>query len=333
MHDKSLLIAPILSFLIGVVLVRWMLARPGARLALDHPNERSLHSVPVPRTGGLGIMGGWVAGALLLLPQHLSILACASILACISLIDDWRGLSVAWRFLAHSLVAAAFAWITLQDMGPLYLFVVVVGIVWMTNLYNFMDGSDGLAGGMALFGFAAYAAAAWLANEVALTTLCASVAAAAAAFLLFNFPPARIFMGDAGSIPVGFLAAAVGVLGGDRGHWPLWFPVLVFSPFIVDATATLGKRLIRGEKVWRAHREHYYQRMVRSGLGHRHTALIWYGLMLAAAASALAALNMSGEQQVLVLVGWLAVYVLAALAVDRRWTRYLDAEGSGADAQ
>jgi UDP-N-acetylmuramyl pentapeptide phosphotransferase/UDP-N-acetylglucosamine-1-phosphate transferase len=99
--------------------------------------------------------------------------------------------------------------------------------------------------------------------------VCAGVAAAAAGFLCFNFHPARIFMGDVGSVPLGFTAGALGLVGWRSGAWPLWFPLLVFAPFILDATVTLLRRALRGEKVWQAHRSHYYQRMVQMGLGHR----------------------------------------------------------------
>jgi len=163
----------------------------------------------------------------------------------------------------------------------------VLGIAWLTNLYNFMDGSDGLAGGMTVIGFAAYAVAAAWAEEPELATTCLCIAAAAAAFLVFNFPPARIFLGDVGSIPIGFLAGALGVVGWNDEAWPLWFPLVVFAPFVADATTTLARRLVRRERVWQAHRDHYYQRMVRSGLGHRGTALIAYGLMVVCAAGAL----------------------------------------------
>jgi UDP-N-acetylmuramyl pentapeptide phosphotransferase/UDP-N-acetylglucosamine-1-phosphate transferase len=194
----------------------------------------------------------------------------------------------------------------------------------MTNLYNFMDGSDGLAGGMALFGFSTYAAAAAFggAPDVVLLSLC--LAAAAAAFLAFNFHPARIFMGDVGSIPLGFLAGSLGLLGWDRNIWPLWFPLLVFSPFIVDASVTLARRALRGERVWQAHRDHYYQRMVRSGLGHAGTALRWYAVMAAAGASSLLALFAPQHLQYLALLAWLSIYLCAGWLIDRRWRNHLN---------
>ena len=116
----------------------------------------------------------------------------------------------------------------------------------------------------------------YLADAAGLALLSASVAGAAAGFLPHNWAPARVFLGDAGSVPLGFLAGVLGVAGWTAGAWPAWFPLLVFSPFVVDASVTLLRRALRGERVWHAHREHLYQRMVRSGLGHGRTAALWY---------------------------------------------------------
>jgi UDP-N-acetylmuramyl pentapeptide phosphotransferase/UDP-N-acetylglucosamine-1-phosphate transferase len=190
---------------------------------------------------------------------------------------------------------------------------------WLANLYNFMDGSDGLAGGMAAIGFGCSAMAALAWGDIQLAAASLSIAGAAAAFLVFNFHPARIFMGDVGSIPLGFLAAAMGILGWRNGVWPLWFPVLVFSPFIVDATVTLTRRLLRGDKVWQAHKEHYYQRLVRLGLGHRRTAIIEYFVMAAAGGSALWAAQRDPSVQLSVIAIWCVLYAFGMFAVDRLW--------------
>jgi UDP-N-acetylmuramyl pentapeptide phosphotransferase/UDP-N-acetylglucosamine-1-phosphate transferase len=200
--------------------------------------------------------------------------------------------------------------------------VLVLAVAWITDLYNFMDGSDGLAGGMATIGFAAYALAAWLSGEAALAALCVALSAASAAFLLNNLHPAHIFLGDVGSIPLGFLAGALGLAGWRSDAWPLWFPVLVFGPFIADATVTLLRRLVRGDKVWNAHREHYYQRMVRMGLGHRRTALLGYAVMALCAGAALVGRNQAPWLQALAFFG--ASTILGALAVwvDLRWARF-----------
>ena len=129
-------------------------------------------------------------------------------------------------------------------------------------------------------GYAIAATMAPVANHT-LVLVCATLAGASLGFLFFNFPPSRIFMGDAGSIPLGFLSAAVGLHGFLTGQWSWWFGFLVFSPFWVDATVTLLKRLLRGERIWHAHREHYYQRLILSGWSHRRTIASYYFLMLA----------------------------------------------------
>jgi UDP-N-acetylmuramyl pentapeptide phosphotransferase/UDP-N-acetylglucosamine-1-phosphate transferase len=174
---------------------------------------------------------------------------------------------------------------------------------------------------MALFGFGAFALAAWLANDPVFVVVAASIAAAAAAFLVFNFPPAKVFMGDAGSIPLGFLAAALGLLGWRAGCWPPWFPVLVFSPFIIDASLTLARRMLRGERVWRAHRSHYYQRLVQLGWGHRNTALAEYALMAGCGALALWALGQPPAVQWLAVGAAVGAYLVLAALVDVAWRR------------
>jgi UDP-N-acetylmuramyl pentapeptide phosphotransferase/UDP-N-acetylglucosamine-1-phosphate transferase len=194
-------------------------------------------------------------------------------------------------------------------------------MLWMTNLYNFMDGSDGLAGGMTVLGFSFLGAGAWMSGDEVLLIECAIVAAAGAAFLLFNFPPARLFMGDAGSVPLGFLAAALSLSGWRDGDWPLWFPAAVFSPFIADATLTMAKRILSGERVWEAHNKHYYQRLVRMGWGHRTTALAEYALMAACGGVALWALREPLYLQACALLGLVALQAVLALWIDSAWRR------------
>lgn len=294
-----------------------------AGAVLDHPNQRSLHTHPRPRTGGLamitGVLAAWVAAQS---SWGWVMMSMVFFLSAVSFLDDVRGLSVIWRFLAHFVAAGMFVAVyVLPDVGFVVVVMAVLSIVWMTNLYNFMDGSDGLAGGMSLFGFGFYGLAAWLQGDMAFAGLCWSVAAAALAFLFFNFHPARIFMGDAGSIPLGFLAAAFGLLGWRVGHWLLWFPMLIFSPFILDASVTLAKRLLRREKVWQAHCEHYYQRLVQLGWGHRRTALAEYVLMVLAGISATWALGQDDRIQLTVCIAWGLAYLLAMRLVDSKWSR------------
>jgi UDP-N-acetylmuramyl pentapeptide phosphotransferase/UDP-N-acetylglucosamine-1-phosphate transferase len=233
------------------------------------------------------------------------------------------------RFVLHVAVCALFsAAILASEHGVLAVAAAALAFAWMANLYNFMDGSDGLAGGMALIGFSFYGAAAWLAGSTEFALVNFSIAAAAAAFLVFNFHPARIFLGDAGSVPLGFLAAALGLTGWLQRDWTWWFPVLVFSPFIVDASATLARRLLQREKVWQAHRDHYYQRLVQLGWGHRKTALAEYALMAASGGLALAALTLTAGLQAVALAAAAGAYLLIMVSIERAWRAALPAKGA-----
>ncbi len=260
-------------------------------------------------------------------PEAIGIACLAILLGIASAMDDARSLPVATRLALHVMAAT----IAVAVVGPpvshgaagglVVAGAAVLAIAWTTNLFNFMDGADGMAGGMATIGFACLAFAAHRAGAQDLATMAAAVSAASLAFLVFNFPPAKVFMGDAGSIPLGFLAGTLGWQGTAVGAWPAWFPLLAFSPFVVDATVTLARRLVAGEPVWRAHRSHYYQRLVLGGWSHRRLAFAQWALMAAAGASAIAALRQSAALQSAILVAWLLAYVAIAVAIDRRHPR------------
>lgn len=309
-------VIPLLSFVLTWIVLIIVLRTWSDRI-LDHPNERSLHQRPVPRMGGIGVAAG-VAASIPFVSQvewwPLWLGAC--LLVGISFLDDIIGLPIIGRLLVHFVAAGgAAAGLLLNYTGVVVVLLAVVAIVWMTNLYNFMDGMDGLAGGMALFGFGFYALAGVLNGHLPFAVTNAAIAATAAAFLLFNFHPARIFMGDAGSTLFGFLAACLGLVGWQLGIWTLWFPGLVFSPFIVDATVTLARRLLRREKIWRPHREHYYQRLVLSGWGHRRTVLAEYGVMALCGGFALLYQYASEEWRLVILGFWGVLFFSLALAV------------------
>jgi UDP-N-acetylmuramyl pentapeptide phosphotransferase/UDP-N-acetylglucosamine-1-phosphate transferase len=309
----------------GAFLLTWLslaaLLRFGVahRLAIDEPNARSLHTVPTPRIGGLVAvpiaLAGWLAASSFLW-QFAALAACLSLL---SYVDDRTELPVVVRFGAHLAAAGAAAVLLLPGVPLWAVGAAVFAIAWITNLYNFMDGADGMAGGMAVVGFGAYAVAAVLAGAPDLAVPPLMIAAAAGGFLMLNFPPAKVFMGDAGSIPLGFLAGALGLAGIAKGLWPWWFPLLVFSPFVVDATLTLLRRALRGERVWRAHREHAYQKLVRSGWSHRRLLAAEWPLMAAAAATALALRTSPAVLSGLILAA--AAYAALLWAVEIRWRK------------
>ena len=322
--------APLVSAFVTLMLVLILTLKKDGTIQ-DIPNERSLHSEPIPRIGGIGMMAGILSGWVLLFKfWEWWIVLPALGLFVLSLLDDIRNLSVTTRLIGHFLAALIVLWgagVSWLWCAPALLF-----IVWMTNLYNFMDGSDGLAGGMTLFGFSMYGVAALMQGNDAYAMLSFSVGAAALGFLYYNFHPARAFMGDAGSIPLGFLAAAFGVWGWQQAYWPFWFPILVFSPFIADATFTLLHRLRRGEKLSKAHCSHYYQRLVKIGWGHRNTALAEYLLMFLAGISALWGIKQDAVTQGNMLAWWGAVYLGLSMWLDKRWRLHQARQEEDVDA-
>jgi UDP-N-acetylmuramyl pentapeptide phosphotransferase/UDP-N-acetylglucosamine-1-phosphate transferase len=332
----GLVITSVIAFFISVALTR-RFCDPASRLhVLDHPNERSLHSRPTPRTGGVAIFVAlsvavalWGLGAGLTSSLY-GLVAGAGLVAALSFLDDRKGLPVRVRLPGH-LVAAA-----LLVIGGLFLpgfslpgltwdwpewlgiLLSLLFLVWMINLYNFMDGMDGFAAGMAVIGFGTFALLGYLAGNPDFVALNLMIVAAVAGFLWFNFPPARIFMGDTGSSLLGLLAGGLSIYGAREGVFPFWVALLVFSPFMVDATVTLLRRLSRGERVWQAHKSHYYQRLVQSGWGHKKTVLYEYALMLACGLSALLAQNLNSHGQVTLILFWCLVYPLLMIGVHRK---------------
>lgn len=320
----------VLLALIGTAAILYLLLHSGlaARLALDKPNHRSLHSLPTPRVGGLAMLASIMAAWLLSPNADLLLIGLSCALLALSFADDRYGLPIGLRLAVHFGIALTFILFHTTMAAPWLIVVFAVAIVWLINLYNFMDGADGLAGGMALFGFGSYGMAAVFGGDWLMATKCFCIAAAALGFLLFNFPPAKVFMGDAGSIPLGFLAGALGLEGWNHNLWHYWFPILVFSPFALDATVTLLKRVARREPFWRAHQEHYYQRMIRMGSSHRVVAIVEYSLMGAAAISAMYGNGQPATGQPIAIqhtvVGvWLVLYVGLMLAVDHRWRHFV----------
>jgi UDP-N-acetylmuramyl pentapeptide phosphotransferase/UDP-N-acetylglucosamine-1-phosphate transferase len=260
--------------LLSCITTRLLIPILAHREILDCPNERSSHQVPTPRGGGIAVIGSTLlAWAVFARTESIpsgvfGIVLGAVLLAAVSWFDDLRGLSPVVRLLAQ---AAAVAIGILVLPGPRDLFyLAAIGLVWIwwINLFNFMDGIDGLAGteaaaiGAGLLLFAGVGAGA----DPALRTLAAAVTGAAIGFLVWNWSPARIFLGDIGSVPLGYVLGFLLLDLAARGRWTI--AVILPLYFLADATITLVRRLLRGARVWQAHREHFYQHAVRRGLGH-----------------------------------------------------------------
>ena len=304
-----------------------VLLRVRGHLPHAAPNLRSLHSSPVPRVGGLTIWAGCLPVALVAppgLPGNWVIwLICVLGVGIVSLQDDWRGVSPVVRLVVHIGVATALAVeilsATLHPVADslLPLLCGIAIIVWGANLYNFMDGSDGLATLMTGVGFTAYAVAAWINGTSASTYV--AIAAATIPLLWINWPPAKMFLGDIGAVPLGFLASGFGLAGVFSGAWPAWFPLIVFLPFVADATVTLLRRVLRRERVWEAHNTHYYQRLHRMGAGHRGTLSVYAAWMIGTAVTAVVCLAYARGLGWLAFAAWCGAGALLFLAIDYHW--------------
>lgn len=272
------------SLLLTGLLRRYALARS----VLDIPNERSSHKVPTPRGGGVAIVISFLAALVVLVlagrlawPAFWALCGAGGGVALIGFLDDHGHIAARWRLLAH-FCGAGWALFWLQgfpaliflgqrcDLGWIGHLLAAVGLVWLLNLYNFMDGIDGIAGieavsvclgGILMYLLAAPEGTHWYPALLLL--------AAAAGFLAWNFPPAKIFMGDAGS---GFLGLVLGILAIQAAAVspPMFFGwIILLGVFIIDATVTLVRRILRGERFYEAHRSHAYQYASRRHGAHR----------------------------------------------------------------
>lgn len=286
--------AVLLSYLGVAGLKRWA----ERRQMLDVPNERSSHTQPTPRGGGLAIVVVVLFGWLVVLSLHpgswvfadLLYVIGAALIAAVSWVDDLRSLSSRLRFGIHMSGAALAIWsfgywstITLPVIGSLYLGLVglILTFVWiigLTNAYNFMDGIDGIAGGQAVVAGLGWAALGYLTIQPLVGTMGILLAAASLGFLGHNWPPARIFMGDVGSAFLGFTFAVLAVAAAPRDARLAFVGILFVWPFVFDATFTLVRRLKNGENIFAAHRTHLYQRLVIAGYSHRFVTLLYIGL-------------------------------------------------------
>lgn len=314
-----------------------LLIRYSARIGLiDEPNERSLHLQPVPRSGGLGLLLGVAAGMAALYLQGgsfpawaLQAAAAALAVAVVSLFDDYREVPAGLRLVVHlgASLTPVFCGLSFNSipfpgfeipmpglLGPLF---TVLFTAWMINLYNFMDGMDGFAGSMSLIGLATLSGLAALAGQGSYSAMAGVVAAASAGFLLFNRPPAKIFMGDVGSATLGYLISIFILWGAKQGAVEAWISVMVFSVFIVDATVTLIRRALNGEPLWKAHRSHHYQRLVQSGWSHARTTGVAILLMLGCAASAYLGRGAGPTLAWCIVVFWVLLYVALAWLITR----------------
>jgi len=268
------------------------------RKIVDTPNERSMHQGAVPRGGGIVII--------LLLLIAIFVLAIVSeryqvfaglfcivaAWAILSWWDDRHDLSARQRLffqVVFTLLSMfAFGYVSIIHLSSQYLFwtpwlgavATFVGIIWLANLFNFMDGMDGLAASQTIIAAITLAFWFWQAGDPHIGLLCLVLAAASYGFILRNWQPASIFMGDVGSITIGAFFAMLIVYANTRYQIPVISLVLLFGVFVFDASVTILRRIYRREKFWLPHRSHYYQRLGLAGIDHAKVVVAAVILML-----------------------------------------------------
>ena len=270
-----------------IVFLSWTITAWVKRFALnnsiiDHPNQRSLHCVPMPRGGGLSItllilFGITTLWAYQLLSSELTMAALigGSLVALIGWLDDRSNFSIVARASFYLLASIwSVYWMLGIDFGTnidniLLIFCLIIGIAWLTNLYNFMDGSDGIAAIQAISAGIMGSVFLIHTNESGLVYLLLIIIASSTGFLIWNWPPARIFMGDVGSCLLGFIYSIIIIETYIKNILPLTVWLILFSFFICDASLTLLFRVASGKKWYRAHREHGYQLYIQMGKSHR----------------------------------------------------------------
>lgn len=327
----QLLYSLLLVFVTAFLATGLWLSLAQRRNWFDHPNHRSSHVIPTPKSGGAGFALAFTvfalslyAGQVLTLDQML--MACSGLpLAITGFLDDLKPLSIATR-IGMQIVSSALALYLLGYIPPLLFpwgplesywvtaFMLVAGMVWLINLYNFMDGIDGLAAAEAIFFCLALAFLCRTANLPMAAMLSLGLAVAVSGFLYFNLPPAKLFMGDLGSNYLGYLLAVLGGIAMQTGSVNVWTLLILLGVFIVDATATLVERM-RGGHVWyHAHRSHAYQQAALRWNSHGRV-VVAIALINVLWLLPLAWLTTEYERwgMLLMFVAWLPLYVLGSV--------------------
>jgi UDP-N-acetylmuramyl pentapeptide phosphotransferase/UDP-N-acetylglucosamine-1-phosphate transferase len=283
MDGLNFLSLNLLPFLLAMGGSYW-LSRPGNKwAAIDRPNSRSMHSAPTPRGGGLAVLAPLLLMHAISLGRFMdgNIVIGLLLVAIVSYIDDRRPLSSRLRLVVHAIAACA---LVFPQGHSLYIGIALCLLtVWCINLYNFMDGIDGLAGSMGAIGFLAMFYIALETVDVELAAICSTISFSCLGFLIINLSPTKLFLGDVGSASLGYLMAMVIVSrahNGDEFSSDFRTALLVFAPFIFDATFTILRRALSRQKFWEAHREHIYQRLALR-IGATKALLCYIAAMLA----------------------------------------------------
>ncbi len=309
---------------------------------MDRPSDRTAHETAVPRAGGVSIVATWLIGMALIAflgkwrpVEHIYLegfVLSSLVVAMVSLCDDIWNTSALFRLVSQTIaVLVALQYGIVLDrvadftlVGWVAYLISFFWILGLTNAYNFMDGLDGLAAGVAVIVSLYFMGITYYQGSTFTHITCYTILAGAFGFLWLNWPPARIFLGDVGAVFLGFVFATLAIIAAryDASHTSfLVMPLLLFN-FIFDTSFTFIRRLLIGENVSRAHRTHLYQLLHRTGFSHLEVSLLQYCMVFLQGLGALWLVRILGNERLLVFAPYLLFQIVYAVVVYRRATRF-----------
>lgn len=274
----------LLTFMISIFTIKLSLRIISKTKTIDTPNKRSNHNAPTPKGAGIGIILSFLIIYFIFIPLNDIVFACSITLLClISFINDNKHISIIYRLLIH-IILTLFVLVfweplinlpLIDDIFPkwLSLTILILFIIWMTNLYNFMDGIDGISSIQCIIIGIGVGCCLFLSEDINKieNIIAGFFVGSGSAFLIWNWHPAKVFLGDAGSIPIGFINAILALLLFKNGLW--YVPLILNSYYLTDTAITLIIRIIKKEKPWQAHKSHFYQKAIINGNSHSNVCI------------------------------------------------------------
>lgn len=325
-------------FFISILITRFMILR---LYVIDVPTERSSHDIPTPKSGGIAIVAAFSAGVLaifmiaektmIMKPYFFGFVFSSLLIAGISFYDDLRSKPYTFKLKAQLLAAGVVltSGLIIDEFVLPFAGIVVLGwmsypvtLLWIlgfTNAFNFMDGLDGLAAGVAVIAGAFLCIITYSQGSLFVYITCYTLVAGILGFLVYNFPPARIFMGDVGSAFIGFCFAVLAVIAAryDHSHTSYFVVPLLFFNFIYDTSFTLVRRSLRGENLAEAHKSHLYQIFHQLGYSPHFVSVFHYGVCILQGIAAMWMVRMPGPARIYVFLPFLAFQIAYSWIIMR----------------
>jgi UDP-N-acetylmuramyl pentapeptide phosphotransferase/UDP-N-acetylglucosamine-1-phosphate transferase len=288
----------------------------------DIPNERSSHSTPILKVGGLVIFLNFYFLSFFFITSSPinQILFLSTLIFLISLLDDFFDISIYLRLFIHFVICAILIFFLDFDYLIVSIFF-LISLVWITNLYNFMDGINGLSAFMTIFGFLPLGYISHAHGDLEFTKIIFLLVFLILPFLFFNFIKNKIFLGDAGAVTIGFIAGGVGLYGWKLGYWPLWFPTVLFSTFGADATLTVIMRVVYKKNPLTPHKTYFFHKLIDLGFSKCNVSLYYAIFMILSSLFSIILLNCPLSMIYLLLSIYYLFLLFILLFIHFKWLK------------